>query len=43
MTIMLPVALYGCETQSLILMKEHRLRISETMVLMECLDRRGIR
>jgi hypothetical protein len=32
-TIILPVDLYGCETLSLTLREEHRLRVSETMVL----------
>ena len=32
-TIMLPVVLYGCETWSLILREEHRLRVFEKRVL----------
>jgi hypothetical protein len=32
-TIILPVVLYGCETWSLRLREEHRLRVSENMVL----------
>jgi hypothetical protein len=32
-TIILPVALYGCETWSLTLGEEHRLRVSENRVL----------
>jgi hypothetical protein len=32
-TIILPVVLYGCETWSLILSKEHRLRVFENRVL----------
>jgi hypothetical protein len=32
-TIILPVVLYGCETWSLILRKEHRLMLSEKRVL----------
>jgi hypothetical protein len=32
-TIILPVALYGCETWSLTLMEEHRLRVFESRVL----------
>jgi hypothetical protein len=32
-SIILPVALYGCETWSLILRKEHKLRVSENRVL----------
>jgi hypothetical protein len=32
-TIILPVALYGCETWSLTLREEHRLRVFETRVL----------
>ena len=30
---MLPVVVYGCETWSLILRKEHKLRLSENRVL----------
>jgi hypothetical protein len=32
-TIILPVVLYGCETLSLTLREEHRLRVFETRVL----------
>jgi hypothetical protein len=32
-TIILPVVLYGCETLSLMLMEEHRLRVFENRVL----------
>jgi hypothetical protein len=32
-TIILPVALYGCETWSLILREEHRLRVFDNRVL----------
>jgi hypothetical protein len=32
-TIILPVVLYGCETWSLTLREEHRLRVSENWVL----------
>jgi hypothetical protein len=32
-TIILPVVLYGCETWSLTLREEHRLRLFENMVL----------
>jgi hypothetical protein len=32
-TIILPVVLYGCETRSLTLKKEHRLRVFENRVL----------
>jgi hypothetical protein len=32
-TIILPVILYGCETWSLTLRKEHRLRVFENKVL----------
>jgi hypothetical protein len=32
-TIILPVALYGCETWSLTLREEHRLRVFENRVL----------
>ena len=34
-TIRLPVVLYGCETWSLTLKEEHRLRVSENKVLMK--------
>jgi hypothetical protein len=32
-TVILPVVLYGCETWSLILREEHRLKVSENRVL----------
>jgi hypothetical protein len=32
-TVILPVVLYGCETWSLTLREEHRLRVFENMVL----------
>jgi hypothetical protein len=32
-TVILPVALYGCETCSLTLMEEHRLRVLENRML----------
>jgi hypothetical protein len=32
-TVILPVVLYGCETWSLLLREEHRLRVSENRVL----------
>jgi hypothetical protein len=42
--IILPIALYGCETWSLALREGHRLRAFVNRVLgWECLDRRGIR
>jgi hypothetical protein len=42
-TIILPVALYGCETSSLMLMEEHRLRVFENRVLRGFLDGREMR
>jgi hypothetical protein len=42
-TIILPVVLYGCETWSLTLKEEHRLRVFENRVLREYLDLRGMR
>jgi hypothetical protein len=33
-TVILPIVLYGCETWSLTLWEEHRLRVFETRVLM---------
>jgi hypothetical protein len=36
-TVILPVVLYGCETWSLTLRKEHRLRVSENRVLWKML------
>jgi hypothetical protein len=41
-TIILPVALYGCKTLSLIIMEEHRLRVSENR-RGEYLDQRGMK
>jgi len=32
-TLILPIVLYGCETRSLTLKEEHRLRVSENRVL----------
>jgi len=32
-TIILPIVLYGCETRSLTLREERKLRVSENMVL----------
>jgi hypothetical protein len=37
-TIFLPVILYGCETWSLILREEHRLRVFESRVLRRILE-----
>jgi sorting nexin-29 len=42
-TIILPVVLYGCETLSLTLREEHRLRVSETGCLGEYSDLRGMK
>jgi hypothetical protein len=43
-TIILPVVLYGCETWSVTLREEHRLRVFENMVLRRIyLDLRGMR
>ena len=42
-TIILPVVLYGCETWSLTLREEHRLRVFENSVLREYLGLRGTR
>jgi hypothetical protein len=42
-TIILPVVLYGCETWSLTLREEHRLRVFENRVREEYLDLRGMR
>jgi hypothetical protein len=42
-TIILPVVLYGCETWSLTLREEHRLRVFENRVLRRYLNRRGMR
>ena len=41
--IILPVALHGCETWSLTLREERRLRVFENRVLREYLDLRGTR
>ena len=38
--IMLPVVLYGCETWSLTLREERRLRVSENSVLRRIFERR---
>jgi len=42
-TIILPVVLYGCETWSLTLRGERKLRVFENMVLKEHLDLGGTR
>jgi hypothetical protein len=42
-TIILPVVLYGCETWSLMLKEEQRLRVFENRVLKKYLDLRGMR
>jgi hypothetical protein len=42
-TIILPVVLYGCETWSLILREEHRLRVFEKKVLRRYSDQRGMK
>ena len=42
-TIILPVILYGCETWSLTLRKERRLRVFENRVLRRYLGLRGAR
>ena len=42
-TIILPVVLYGCETWSLTLREERRLRVFENRVLRKYLDLRGTR
>jgi hypothetical protein len=39
-TIILPVVLYGCETSSLTLREEHRLRVFENRVLMRIFGRK---
>jgi hypothetical protein len=41
-TIILPVVLYGCETWSLTVREEHKLRVFEKRVLRRKLDQRGI-
>jgi hypothetical protein len=40
-TIILPVVLYGCETWSLILREEHRLRVFENRVLRRIFGHKG--
>jgi hypothetical protein len=40
-TLILPVVLYGCETWSLTLREEHRLRVSEKRVLRNVVDLKG--
>jgi hypothetical protein len=42
-TIILPAVLYGCETWSLILKEERRLRVFENRVLRRIFDLRGMR
>jgi hypothetical protein len=42
-TIILPVVLYGCETWSLTLSEEHRLRAFDNRVLRRIFDLRGMR
>jgi hypothetical protein len=42
-TVILPVVLYGCETWSLTLREEHRLRVFENRVLRGIFDRRRMR
>jgi hypothetical protein len=42
-SIILPVVLYGCETWSLTLREEHRLRVFENRVLRRYLDRREMK
>ena len=42
-TIILPVVLYGCETWSLTLREESRLRVFENRILVEYLGPRGMR
>jgi hypothetical protein len=41
-TIILPVVLYGCETWSLTLREEHRLRVFENRILRRILGLRGM-
>jgi hypothetical protein len=41
--IILPAALYGCETCCLTLIEDHRLRVFESRVLREYLDPRGMK
>jgi hypothetical protein len=40
-TVILPVVLYGCETWSLTLREEHRLRVFENWVLRRIFGRKG--
>jgi hypothetical protein len=42
-TIILPVVLYGCETWSLILREEHRLRVFENRVLRRIFGPKGMK
>jgi hypothetical protein len=42
-TILLPVGLYGCETWSLTLREEYRLRVFENRVLRKIFGLRGTR
>jgi hypothetical protein len=42
-TIILPVVLYGCETWSLTLREEHRLRVFENRVLRRIFGPRGMK
>jgi hypothetical protein len=42
-TIFLPIVLYGCETWSVTLREEHRLRVFENRVLRRIFDLRGMR
>jgi hypothetical protein len=42
-TIILLVVLYGCETWSLTLREEHRLRVFENKVLRRYSDQRGMK
>jgi hypothetical protein len=42
-TIILPVVLYGCETWSLTLREEHRLRVIDKRMLRKIFDGRGMR
>jgi hypothetical protein len=41
-TVILPVVLYGCETWSLTLRKEHRLRVFESRVLRIIVPKREV-
>jgi hypothetical protein len=42
-TVVIPFVLYGCETWSLTLREEHRLRVFERRVLRRYLDLGGMR